>query len=143
VHDYRINAQARALFVRLNVDLNKDATWKLAVNGTRSEGTGEISTHFVPGGAASGDTTLTEFPRLKTTLTIATVDLTHRIRPNLDYRLRYWHEKWDESNWAGDFMQPYMGDPGNDPGSSQAIYLGMDFDNYDYDILSLIFRYRF
>ena len=127
----------------VNVDLNKDATWKLAVNGTRSEGTGEISTHFVPGGAASGDTTLTEFPRLKTTLTIATVDLTHRIRPNLDYRLRYWHEKWDESNWASDFMQPYMGDPGNDPGSSQAIYLGMDFDNYDYDILSLIFRYRF
>lgn len=126
-----------------NIDLNKKASWKLAANGSRSEGKGDISTDFVPGGNASGDTTLTQFPRLTTTLTIATLDLTHRIRQNLDYTLRYWYESWQEDNWAGDQMRSYMGDPGNDPGSATSIYLGMDFKNYTYNVLSFMLRYRF
>ena len=80
-------------------------------------------TTFVPGGAASGDTTLTRFPQLETTLSIVQASLNHRIRPNLGYALRYWFESWDEENFASDFNQPYMGDPNNDPGSDRAIYL--------------------
>jgi hypothetical protein len=57
--------------------------------------------------------------------------------------LRYWYESWQEDNFASDFMQPYMGDPGNDPGSSNSVYLGMDYRNYKNHIVSFLLRYRF
>src|SRR5678816_1584171 len=118
----------RTATLGLNVGLDPKNKWKLAVTGSRSEGTGNVDTSFVPGGNASSDTTLTQFPQLDTTLSIATLDVTHHVRPNLDYKLRYWYEKWDEHNWASDQMRPYMGDPGNDPGSVTSIFLGMDFN---------------
>jgi len=40
-------------------------------------------------------------------------------------------------------MQPYMGDPANDPGSVTAVYLGMDFKNYTNIVISALVRYRF
>ena len=40
-------------------------------------------------------------------------------------------------------MQPYMGDPGNDPGSVNAVYLGYDFDDYTYQVLSAFLRFGF
>lgn len=126
----------------VDLGLTASGTWRLGLSGTLSRGTGDITTDFVPGGAASGDTTLTEFPQLDTKLTIATLDLTHRVRPNLDYTLRYWYEDWNEDNWASDQMRQYMGDPGNDPGSVTSIYLGMDFDSYTYHVLSWTLNYR-
>ena len=127
----------------LNLDLNKDASWRLNLNGSWSRGTGDLTTDFAPGGSSSGDTTLTTFPQLDTRLTVATAQITHRIRKSLEYSVRYWYERWDEDNWAADQMQPYMGDPGNDPGSVNAIYLGMDFEDYTYQVLSLLLRYSF
>ena len=124
-------------------DLTGKSRWKLAVDASRSEGTGEIRNHFVPGGNASSDTTLLEFPRLKTTLTIAQATLTHSVRKNLDYAFRYWYETWHEDNFAGDFSQPYMGDPGNDPGSVTSIFLGLDFANYTNHLLTFFVNYRF
>jgi MtrB/PioB family decaheme-associated outer membrane protein len=115
--------------------LNGDLSW--------SEGTDRIRTDFVPGGASSGNTTLTEFPEVKTTLAIAQLGLTYSLRKNLDVLFRYWYEKWDEDNFASDFNEPYMGDPGNDPGSSEAIYLGLDFDDYTNQILGFLVRYNF
>ncbi len=132
----------RTTTVGLNVGFDQEKTWTLAATGSRSEGIGNITTDFVGGGAASGNTTLTEFPQLDSTLTIATVNLTHRIRPSLDYALRYLYENWEENNWAGDLMRPYMGDPLNDPGSVTSIYLGMDFDNYTYHVVSLMVNYH-
>ena len=115
----------------------------MAVDASRSVGEGDITTHFVPGGNASSDTTLTRFPHLKTTLTIATLALTHALSKDLDYTLRYWFESWNENNWAADQMQPYMGDPTNDPGSVTSAYLGMDYLNYTNEVLSLLVRYRY
>ncbi|HEV8335937.1 MAG TPA: MtrB/PioB family outer membrane beta-barrel protein [Candidatus Polarisedimenticolia bacterium] len=126
-----------------NFDLTKDRRWRLDGAYTWSKGTGEIETHFVPGGAASGDTTLTEFPRVKTTLAIAQTGLTCALRENLDFAFRYWYEKWHERNFASDFNRAYMGDPGNDPGSREAVYLGLDFEDYSNHILSFLLRYRF
>jgi hypothetical protein len=97
----------------------------------------------VPGGNASSDTTLLEFPLLKTTLTIAQAGLTRSIGKNLDWTLRYWYEKWHEDNFASDFSQPYMGDPGNDPGSGTSIFLGNDFANYTNQLVTLFMHYRF
>ncbi len=133
----------RTANVGFDLDITGKGRWKLSANGSRSVGTGNIDTHFVPGGAASSDTTLTHFPELKTTLTIATATLTHAINRNLDYSLRYWYESWKEDNFASDRMQPYMGDPGNDPGSVTSIFLGMDFSDYTNHLVSFFLRYRF
>ena len=123
--------------------LSEKRGWHLTGDLSRSTGEGDIETHFVPGGAASGDTTLTEFPQLKTTLTLAQLALRHSVRKDLDYSVRYWYESWQEDNFASDFMEPYMGDPANDPGSVHAIFLGMDFADYTNHILSFLVRYRF
>ena len=119
------------------------AASRLNASLSQSVGKGDIETHFVPGGNASGDTTLAHFPQLKTTLSIAQLGLDRAVRDNLDFALRYWFEKWDEDNFASDFSQPYMGDPGNDAGSKEAIFLGLDFANYTNHILSFLLRYRF
>jgi MtrB/PioB family decaheme-associated outer membrane protein len=115
--------------------LNLDASW--------SRGTGDIGTHFVPGGASSGDTTLTEFPKLDTKLALVQAAFNHRITKNLTYAVRYWFESWKENNFASDFNQPYMGDPGNDPGSANSIFLGLDFKNYTNHIASFMLDYTF
>jgi hypothetical protein len=123
--------------------LTKDAKWRLRLDASRSEGTGNIETHFVPGGASSGNTTLTEFPELKTTLTLAVASLTHRLRPTLDYSLRYLYESWEEDNFASDFNEPYMGAPNQDTSMAQALFLGLDFRDYTNHILSFLIRYRY
>ena len=123
--------------------LAPERKWWLAVDGAWSRGTGNIETHFVPGGQTSGDTTLTQFPKLETTLTIVQGALHHQIRPHLGYALRYWFESWKEKNFASDFNQPYMGDPDNDPGSANAIYLGLDFKDYTNHIVSFVLDYTF
>lgn len=51
---------------------------------------------------------------------------------------RHWFESWKEKNFASDFNQPYMGDPDNDPGSANAIYLGLDFKDYTNHIVSFV-----
>ncbi len=123
--------------------LGKKDAWHTALDASRSTGRGDLGTHFVPGGNASSDTTLTQFPLLKTTLTVATLSLVHVLSKDLDATIRYWYESWHEDNWAADQMQPYMGDPANDRGSVTAVYLGMDFKNYTDDIVTLLVRYRF
>ncbi len=127
----------------LDVQLNTRGTWHLAVDGSRSEGKGDIATDFVPGGSASGDTTLTSFPQLKSTLTIGNLALRHAVNKDLGWTLRYWYEKWDDQNFAQDFAQPYMGDPGNDPGSATSIYLGWRFRDYTNHLLSFMLHYSF
>ncbi|HEV8376188.1 MAG TPA: MtrB/PioB family outer membrane beta-barrel protein [Candidatus Polarisedimenticolia bacterium] len=122
--------------------LTENKKWRLNGDFSWSRGTDLIHTHFVPGGAASGDTTLTEFPKVKTILSIAQVGLTYKARTNLDLLFRYWYEKWDEDNFASDFNLPYMGDPGNDPGSREAIYLGLDFLDYTNQILGFMVRFH-
>jgi len=124
-------------------DLTGNGRWKMNVDASRSDGTGLIDNHFVPGGNASSDTTLLQFPRLKTTLTIAQARLTRAVSKNLDYSVRYWYESWHEDNFASDFMQPYMGAPGNDPGSGTAIFLGTDFVNYTNHLVTVFMNYRF
>ena len=127
----------------IDVQLKEERTMWLALDAVWSRGTGDIETHFVPGGNASGDTTLTQFPRLDTKLSIVQASFNQKIRPNLGYALRYWFESWKEKNFASDFNQPYMGDPDNDPGSAQAIFLGLDFKDYTNHVLSFVLNYRF
>jgi hypothetical protein len=129
--------------VGVELGLAGERRWWMTADASRSVGTGKIDTHFVPGGSTSGDTTLTSFPQLDTTLTVATLALHHRIRPDLRYTVKYWYESWNEKNFASDFNQPYMGDPGNDPGSAQSILLGLDFGNYTNHILSVMVDYTF
>jgi MtrB/PioB family decaheme-associated outer membrane protein len=129
--------------VGLDAELAPQRKWWLALDASWSKGTGDIETHFVPGGASSGDTTLTAFPQLATTLAIAQLAVHHEIRKNLGYQLRYWYESWKEDNFASDFNQPYMGDPDNDPGSDKSIFLGLDFKNYTNHIVSVMLNYSF
>jgi MtrB/PioB family decaheme-associated outer membrane protein len=133
----------RTANVGFGIGLTKERRWTLDGALTYAIGEGDLSTHFVPGGNPSSDTTLTRFPHLESKLSLAQLALTHAVRGNLDYALRYWYEKWEEDNWASDQMQPYMGDPTNDPGSVHAVYLGMDFENYENHIVSFLVRYRF
>ena len=126
-----------------DLGLTKDSEWRLEGDGSWSRGTGHIDTHFVPGGQSSGNTTLTEFPDLETTLTIVTIAVRHQISANLDYSIGYWFERWSEDNFASDFNKPYMGDPGNDPGSDRSIFLGMDYEDYENHIASFMLHYTF
>jgi len=134
-------------YVTINVGveaaLTSDAKWQLSIDAARSRGTGDIETHFVPGGAASGNTTLSEFPELKTTFTRASAALRHTLRANFDYAVRYWYENWNEDNFSADFNRPYMGAPSQDPSMAQALYLGLDFKDYTNHILSVMMRYRY
>ncbi len=138
-----VEDEYRTATVGFEVVLSEKNRWRLRADASRSEGTGNIETHFVPGGNAAGDTTLTEFPELDTTLSIVNLTFAHKLRPNLDYALLYWFESWDEDNFASDFMEPYMGDPTNDPGSANAAYLGFDFDDYTNHIVGVMMRYHF
>jgi MtrB/PioB family decaheme-associated outer membrane protein len=143
--DWGSDVEDRYRTASLGVDvvLSEKNRWRLWADASRSRGTGEIETHFVPGGHASGNTTLTRFPELRTTLTLANVRVSHRIRTNFEYALLYWYEAWREDNFASDFMRPWMGDPTADPGSANAAYLGFDFRDYENHILSLMMRYTF
>ena len=127
----------------VDVGLTDGRRWWMSLDGSWSKGEGDIDTHFVPGGNPSSDTTLTQFPKLETTLAIAQLAINHRIRPNLGYAVRYWYESWKEQNFASDYNQPYMGDPDNDPGSAQAIFLGLDFKNYTNHTVSVMLDYTF
>jgi MtrB/PioB family decaheme-associated outer membrane protein len=122
---------------------SQSGKWRLNANLSWSKGTDRIHTDFVPGGASSGNTTLTEFPKVETTLEIAQVNLTCSLRKDLDILFRYWFERWNENNFASDFNEPYMGDPRNDPGSAEAVYLGLDFEDYTNQILGFLVRYSF
>ncbi|HKY32327.1 MAG TPA: MtrB/PioB family outer membrane beta-barrel protein [Candidatus Polarisedimenticolia bacterium] len=133
----------RTINVGLQAALTADARWRLSVDVSRSEGRGVITTDFVPGGASSGDTPLTEFPELESVLTIGMAAVTHSLRPGLDYAVRYWYESWNEDNFSADFNRPYMGAPSQDPSMAQALYLGLDFQDYTNHILSLILRVRY
>jgi len=126
----------------LDIGLTMDSKWHLNLDASQSKGTGNIGTHFVPGGAASGNTTLTSFPELKTTLILGMAALQHRVKENLDYVVRYWYENWDEDNFSADFNRAYMGAPNQDPSMAQALYLGLDFKDYTNHILSVMLRYR-
>jgi MtrB/PioB family decaheme-associated outer membrane protein len=127
----------------LDLGLKAERAMWLALDASWSRGTGEIGTHFVPGGAASGDTTLTEFPKLDTKLAVVQAAFHQRIRKQLGYSVRYWFESWKEQNFASDFNEPYMGDPDNDPGSANSIFLGLDFKNYTNHIVSFMLDYTF
>ena len=126
-----------------NWAITADRRWTLRADASRSVGTSDLRTDFVPGGSSSGDTTLTEFPEVKATLELATLVLERKARENLDYSLRYWYESWEENNFASDFNEPYMGDPNNDPGSANSIFLGVDFKDYTNHIVSFLMRYRY
>lgn len=128
--------------VGFEATFSESQRWHLNGDFSWSKGTDKILTDFVPGGASSGDTTLTEFPEVKTTLAIAQMGLTYTVRKDLDLLFRYWYEKWNENNFASDHNEPYMGDPGNDPGSSEAIYLGLDFADTTNQILSFMVRFH-
>jgi MtrB/PioB family decaheme-associated outer membrane protein len=123
--------------------ISADKTWNLRGDASRSEGTSLITTDFVPGGASSGDTTLTSFPEVDARLNLVNLMLERMARTNLGYALLYTYESWHEDNFASDFNEPYMGQPNSDPGSSNSIFLGIDFKNYANHILSFQLRYRF
>jgi MtrB/PioB family decaheme-associated outer membrane protein len=127
----------------LDYGLKADHAMWLALDASWSKGTGETGTHFVVGGASSGDTPLTEFPKLDTTLALVHASFNHKITKKLGYAFRYWYESWNEQNFASDYNQPYMGDPNNDPGSDRSIFLGLDFKNYTNNIVSFMLDYTF
>jgi len=129
--------------VGFNCAIDEERTWTLHGDLSYSKGTSRITTAFVPGGAPSGDTTLTAFPEVDATLEYAVLALRHHVRKNLDYSLSYWYESWEEDNFASDFNEPYMGEPDEDPGAANWILLGMDYRNYENHILSLMLRYTY
>jgi hypothetical protein len=115
-----------------------DVTW--------TEGRGNISTDFIPGGNPSGDTGLTDFPEVKSELTIAKLWLDWSARQNLVFGFGYWFENWDYEDWAQDYMDVYMGAPGQEEGGSGSEFshwLASGFDDYQNHILMLRMSYRF
>jgi hypothetical protein len=129
----------------LGFGVKLDAAGKFRLDGdlSWSDGEGIIQTDFVPGGSSSGDTTLPEFPRLESELIVGRLAMTQILGPKLSYSVRYWYESWEDQNFGTDFSEPYMGDPSNDPGSDESIFLGLDFDDYTNHIVSVMLQYTF
>jgi MtrB/PioB family decaheme-associated outer membrane protein len=61
----------------------------------------------------------------------------YRYRPDLSFKLSYWHEKYDSSNWALDGVEPVSDD------YPLTLFMGEESPDYDTDLVSLTVRYSF
>jgi MtrB/PioB family decaheme-associated outer membrane protein len=120
-----------------------DGLWRATGDVVYSQGKGDIHTAYAIGGSLAGDTDTPIFPQLETELTILDLHFTRELPGGWTVGLRYWYEDWEDDNWQTDYMEPYMGNPDQDPGTSASAFLGVDFDDYENHILMVTARYEF
>jgi hypothetical protein len=85
--------------------------------------------------------TFDRFPLVTKKFVMAKIRLAYHIAKNLTASAMYWKQKYDNTDWQTDLMQPYMGHV--DPGSNRWFFLGARVPSYDADIFRASLTYTF
>jgi hypothetical protein len=86
-------------------------------------------------------TTFDRFPLVTKTFVMAKLRLAYHASKNLTASAMYWKQKYDNTDWQTDLMQPYMGRV--DPGSNRWFFLGARVPSYDANIFRASLTYTF
>lgn len=81
------------------------------------------------------------FPLVSKKFLMAKLRLAYHVSKNLTASAMYWKQKYDNTDWTTDQMQPYMGHV--DPGSNRWFFLGARIPSYDADIFRASLTYTF
>jgi hypothetical protein len=85
--------------------------------------------------------TFNRFPLVSKTFVMAKVRLAYHLSKNLTASAMYWKQKYDNTDWQTDLMQPYMGRI--DPGANRWFFLGARVPSYNADIWRASLTYIF
>ena len=81
------------------------------------------------------------FPPVVKKFTMAKLRLAYHVNKNFTASVLYWKQKYDNTDWQTDQMQPYMGRV--DPGANRWFYLGARIPSYDANIFRAALTYTF
>ena len=135
------------LFLDATVDYTRprsDSLYDFTLPGTPIGGLNEANGIFpanVPPVPGFTRFTFNSFPQVVKKFTMAKIRLSYNIDKNFSAALMYWKQKYDNTDWQTDLMQPYMGHV--DPGANRWFFLGASVPSYNADIFRLSFTYRF
>jgi hypothetical protein len=121
-----------------------DSQYDFALPGTPIGGLNEANGIFpanVPPIPGCPVTTFDSFPLVSKEFIMAKLRLAYHVSKNLTASAMYWKQKYDNTDWQTDLMQPYMGHV--DPGANRWFYLGARVPSYDANIFRASFTYTF
>jgi hypothetical protein len=130
-----------------------DSQYDFAQAGTPIGGLNEANGVFpanVPPLPGFPVTTFNSFPTVTKKFVMAKLRLAYHISKNLSASAMYWKQKYDNTDWQTDIMQPYMALPpsaaqplGGDPGANRWFFLGARVPSYDANIFRASLTYTF
>ena len=121
-----------------------DSQYDFALPGTPIGGLNEANGIFpanVPPIPGFPVTTYDSFPLVNKEFIMAKVRLAYHVAKNLTASAMYWKQKYDNTDWQTDLMQPYMGHV--DPGANRWFFLGARVPSYDANIFRASLTYTF
>ena len=121
-----------------------DSQYNFALPGTPIGGLNEANGIFpanVPPLPGFPPFTFNSFPLVSKEFVMAKLRLAYHISKNLTASAMYWKQKYDNTDWQTDLMQPYMGHV--DPGANRWFFLGARVPSYDADIFRASLTYVF
>jgi len=130
-----------------------DSLYDFAQAGTPIGGLNEANGVFpanvppLPGFPVS---TFDRFPTVVKKFTMAKLRLACHLSKAFTASVLYWKQKYDNTDWQTEYMQPYMALPpsaaqplGGDPGANRWFFLGARVPSYDADIFRVGVTYAF
>jgi len=90
---------------------------------------------FAPGGVAAGNAV--SFPNVYYKLHRIGSQLSYRLTSQTALKFSYWYEKYMETDWAIDPMQPFMA------AANRSVFLGFQVPDYEAHVLALKLSYAF
>jgi MtrB/PioB family decaheme-associated outer membrane protein len=90
---------------------------------------------FAPGGVAAGNAV--SFPNVYYKLHRIGSQVTYRLTGQTALKFSYWYEKYLETDWAIDPMQPFMA------AANRSVFLGFRIPDYEAHVLALKLSYAF
>jgi hypothetical protein len=121
-----------------------DSQYDFALPGTPIGGLNEANGIFpanVPPLPGFPATSFDSFPLVSKEFIMAKLRLAYHVSKNLTASAMYWKQKYDNTDWQTDLMQPYMGRV--DPGANRWFFLGARIPSYDANIFRASFTYTF
>lgn len=121
-----------------------ESIYDFALPGTPIGGLNEANGIFpsnVPPIPGFPVTTFDRFPLVSKKFIMAKIRLAYHVGKNLTASAMYWKQKYDNTDWQTDLMQPYMGRV--DPGSNRWFFLGARIPSYDANVFRASVTYNF
>jgi putative beta-barrel porin MtrB/PioB len=121
-----------------------DSQYQFALPGTPIGGLNEANGVFpanVPPIPGFTQFSFDSFPLVTKKFIMAKLRLAYHIGKNLTASAMYWKQKYDNTDWTTDLMQPYMGHV--DPGANRWFFLGARVPSYDANIFRASLTYTF